>query len=375
MFEKAICSYWHKEDNSVDLDIHHVPSGRTCGGRAMYRHCTKVVQKVWDDKNAYTLIRALQGGSAPAQPKEFPPPLETSGPGLEHPTRPVVEIDIDNIFSTVCTNSFGCGTIFDGKKKEEETGIGLYALASLLNHSCVPSAHTYFIGDAIAVRANRDIKKGEEITTAYITVPSYDERRFRLMRSWRFHCTCELCEADKIDDDNARKKRFDLLSAMKDIFFKEVDETFGSGALGRLEAKAKNYCDDMKGTYSGARGDVVKPELAETIGYYAAVVQAQGKSSPNPSPFYKRAIELRMDSLDLEGFHVNDRSMSGPIAGGQEARLPVDIRTLSPNHEMCVVVVLQNVKMLEILGEKKRAQRWFDVALQSKFSLAFSKAS
>ncbi len=377
MFQKPISSYWHKGGNNLALNLHHIPSGRTCDRRLLYHHFTNVVQKIWDDKNAYTTIRALYGGGGPTQPIEFPPPLEMNSLVLEHPTRPVVDIDIDYVFTTVTTNSFECGTLFpslaipeDGSVKDE-TGYGLYAAASLMNHSCMPSAHREFIGDAIFVRANRDIKKGEEVTIAYLLSSCYDERQFRLMRSWGFKCTCELCEADSLDDEDTRKRRFELVLAMKDIFDK-VHVEVGSGALRRLEANAKNTCEELRGSYSGARGrNAIRPELAEATRYFATVAKALANVDPNPVRCFERAIELRMDSLDIEGYHVNDRSVSGPIAGGRggkgkETQLPLDLNSFTPYHMMCVVVVFQIVKIFDSLGEKKRAQRWFDVVLQSK---------
>ena len=57
-------------------------------------------------------------------------------------------------------------TKFDDPKPEP-VGMGLYPTASLINHSCDPNADLNFYGDAVAVRAIRNIAEGEEICISY----------------------------------------------------------------------------------------------------------------------------------------------------------------------------------------------------------------
>ncbi|KAK1290055.1 hypothetical protein QJS10_CPB18g01428 [Acorus calamus] len=65
-------------------------------------------------------------------------------------------------------------------------GVGLWLLASLVNHSCTPNARRLHIGDHMVVFASRDVKAGEEITFAY-----FDRRA--LAKAWGFQCGCERC--------------------------------------------------------------------------------------------------------------------------------------------------------------------------------------
>eukprot|EP00927_Polykrikos_kofoidii_P028658 TRINITY_DN24966_c0_g2_i1.p1 TRINITY_DN24966_c0_g2~~TRINITY_DN24966_c0_g2_i1.p1 ORF type:complete len:576 (-),score=64.86 TRINITY_DN24966_c0_g2_i1:53-1678(-) len=53
---------------------------------------------------------------------------------------------------------------------------GLFLVGSLVNHSCLPSALRLFFGDTMFVRAARSLRKGEEVTDAYISVlhPSFE---------------------------------------------------------------------------------------------------------------------------------------------------------------------------------------------------------
>ncbi|KAA8532961.1 hypothetical protein F0562_032922 [Nyssa sinensis] len=52
-------------------------------------------------------------------------------------------------------------------KNSDYHGVGLWVLASFINHSCNPNARRLHIGDYLIVHASRDVKAGEEITFAY----------------------------------------------------------------------------------------------------------------------------------------------------------------------------------------------------------------
>ena len=71
-------------------------------------------------------------------------------------------------------------TKFDDPKPEP-VGVGLYPTASLINHSCDPNADLNFYGDAVVVRAIRNIAEGEEICISY--GPLFYEVKPRLRHS------------------------------------------------------------------------------------------------------------------------------------------------------------------------------------------------
>jgi len=219
------------------------------------------------------------------------------------------------------------------------------------------------VGDAIVIRASRDMKQGEEVTLAYILPSvSYDERRFQLMRSWKFNCTCILCEADKRDNPKTREKRRVILQTLNQIA-ESARTFFDKGRLKHLTAEAKRHCVDMKksyeNTYSASTGGI-EYELASALRFYAVVAEQQGYAASDPS-LCKLAIELRMDSLDFSGTKVLDRNTSG--APGRNTSLPVDCVRLSVDHDMCILTMLQIVQTFDKLGQKERAQRWLDAAL------------
>ena len=73
-------------------------------------------------------------------------------------------------------------------------GIGVWLLASRLNHSCVSNCNVAFIGDMIIVRATKDLERGTELLRSY--VPPGEAESNRLAR-WGFSCNCTLCAAEK----------------------------------------------------------------------------------------------------------------------------------------------------------------------------------
>ena len=96
---------------------------------------------------------------------------------------------------------------------EKSTGIWLYP--SLLNHSCIPNTARYFFGDIMIIFSAKDIKKDEEITTAYVSsLNSYDERQ-KHIEYYLFKCDCELCEIERKDPN--RKEREKIIENSDEI--------------------------------------------------------------------------------------------------------------------------------------------------------------
>lgn len=218
------------------------------------------------------------------------------------------------------------------------------------------------------------MKQGDEVTIAYIPPTSpYDERRYRLMKSWRFNCACGLCEADDGDGYEARATRYSLSKAMSGIMA-TFNGASDAGSIRRIAANAKRTCDDLTRTYNGGHSDNadgIKHELAEVLRRYAIVVERLGRVTSDLS-FLNRAIELKMDSLTFNGLRVTDRTTSGALPDGdQTSSLPVDTsRASAAEHDIGVLTVFHIVNLFKELGEKKRARHWFDVAVWSAPSVS-----
>ena len=89
------------------------------------------------------------------------------------------------------------------------SGIGLYALAATINHSCNPNCCQTFdlsTSAALSIRALRNIEKGEEITIAYIDIgkPTW-WRKKELLKSYGFLCSCNRCHTSSSDGYKCQK--------------------------------------------------------------------------------------------------------------------------------------------------------------------------
>ncbi|CAN4081282.1 unnamed protein product [Withania somnifera] len=82
-------------------------------------------------------------------------------------------------------------------KHNDVHGIGLWILASFINHSCDPNVRRSHVGDHVMIHASRDIKAGEELTFAYFDVffPLWERRE--KAKNWGFVCKCKRCNLEK----------------------------------------------------------------------------------------------------------------------------------------------------------------------------------
>ena len=77
--------------------------------------------------------------------------------------------------------------------------LGLYPLAAMLNHSCVPNAIRVFAcGQWMIVHACSNIKQGEEIVWSYLPpVLPFPQRRQQLQERHGFVCHCVRCQKEE----------------------------------------------------------------------------------------------------------------------------------------------------------------------------------
>lgn len=79
-------------------------------------------------------------------------------------------------------------------KNSDYYGVGLWVLASFINHSCIPNARRLHVGDYVIVHASRDVKAGEELTFSYFDVLNPLEKRSEMSQTWGFRCSCRRCK-------------------------------------------------------------------------------------------------------------------------------------------------------------------------------------
>ncbi|KAH9179263.1 hypothetical protein EDB89DRAFT_1926225 [Lactarius sanguifluus] len=76
--------------------------------------------------------------------------------------------------------------------------VGLFPTMARLNHGCSHAFNSVYSWrereGVLVVHALKDVKKGEELLTAYFkTQQTRDERRRHLMQTYDFHCACVCC--------------------------------------------------------------------------------------------------------------------------------------------------------------------------------------
>lgn len=118
-------------------------------------------------------------------------------------------------------------------KNSDYYGIGLWVLASFINHSCIPNARRLHVGDHVMVHASRDLKAGEEITLPYFDVLSPLNKRREISKTWDFDCNCKRCkfEDQLCSKQELREIEIGLERRMMDV----------GGAVYRLEEGMKRW--------------------------------------------------------------------------------------------------------------------------------------
>jgi len=95
-----------------------------------------------------------------------------------------------------------------------QVGCGYYPVSCYIAHSCAPSARPSFSSGTseLSLIATKPLKKGDEITMAYVDVSQHPDetseqarrrRRVELARGWRFKCECERCLAETTDGNDS----------------------------------------------------------------------------------------------------------------------------------------------------------------------------
>lgn len=118
-------------------------------------------------------------------------------------------VDTFRIHDIVSRNGFGLGNQY-GENGARNASTGLCTWAAYINHSCIANATKDFFGDLMVLRALRPLKSGEEVFISYDESSDYDARQSALMTTWGFECQCPLCDAEKADSPEVRKKRAEL---------------------------------------------------------------------------------------------------------------------------------------------------------------------
>lgn len=124
------------------------------------------------------------------------PEMSLFRPDTEDSNQPHEKLDMSSVLSILDVNSLVEDAISAKVlgKNSDYYGVGLWVLASFINHSCIPNARRLHVGDHVMVHASRDLKAGEEITFAYFDVLSPLNKRKEMSKTWGFECNCKRCK-------------------------------------------------------------------------------------------------------------------------------------------------------------------------------------
>lgn len=165
----------------------------------------------WDNPSLYHQLTQLAGGpKSDTLPSLRLPPSENAWLESELPSSG--ELDLEQIKNIYKVNAYSLPLIGENLDTEpNKEGGGVFYASSFINHSCIPNTSRIAFGDVLVIRANTDLRKGEEITQNYMIGAPYHLRAIRLKDSWGIDCTCALCRADRIEGHEKLSQRRKLI--------------------------------------------------------------------------------------------------------------------------------------------------------------------
>lgn len=193
-------------------------------------------------------------------------------------THQLEDLAVDRVKLVVALN---CHNLAVLESPIDEPGVGLFPLASLVNHSCSPNAAYFCVEDVLVMRASSAIPLGAEICISYIdSFAGTVARRGELLRKFGFLCCCERCVSDAAA---ARDRCMDTLRCPKCALFSLSPTCSNNGTqslwrcftadceYGRLQAVADPEHSDGVQNYVDKVQQRLKAVCAEAPKWLAAV--------------------------------------------------------------------------------------------------------
>ncbi|CAG8533245.1 6404_t:CDS:1 [Ambispora gerdemannii] len=135
-------------------------------------------------------------------------------PGKDLDEKTLNIIDIERIEKIVYYHQFQAAypwENFDQKRQEDCFESGIWIMPSYFNHSCVDAnVQSIYLGDLMFVRAQRSIRKGEELTLAYFDQSNSYEKRIKLLKHFGIKCQCRLCKFERDEPNRVRQRRINI---------------------------------------------------------------------------------------------------------------------------------------------------------------------
>ncbi|TDZ21194.1 putative protein lysine methyltransferase SET6 [Colletotrichum orbiculare MAFF 240422] len=245
MVEKAFCVVWGHESDVLTAMTYDVRDDRI---RVAPVGLTKAIsQKLLRNPSQLDRVMDLYGDY---QGETRPTNNTQDGP----------VVDVFRVHDIVSRNAFGPGGQY-GEEGARNASTGLWVWAAYINHSCVANARKEYVGDLMVLRAARPIRKGDEIFHSYDESADYEARQRALATTWGFECGCELCGAEKTDDEKLRRRRRTLVDEADDF----INTTHWTNAKRIAIAKAQRFARDIDATYEDKKYEGVPRLGSERI--------------------------------------------------------------------------------------------------------------
>jgi hypothetical protein len=140
----------------------------------------------------------------------------------------LVELSDDDILQIIRRNAFGPDFITMDRIERRWTEVnydsitdldeilptrilGLYPLAAMVNHSCIPNSVRVFVGETMIVHTCQSIAAGDEIVWSYIPlIEGYNRRQMLLLETHNFSCRCVRCRSESTMSSELQSQLMEL---------------------------------------------------------------------------------------------------------------------------------------------------------------------
>jgi len=191
--KKGICLVASRKVEAGELLLLELPVASVQGSKSQEeanQSLLKVIKNLVAGKNDPKLVSicCLHGCR-----NRIPPTMDALLRRSNDITQPPALTD-DEILDIIKKNAFGPEFLGFSRLRPRDRALGLYPVASLLNHSCSPNALKVYAQEVMIVHAAQNIEAGQAVEWAYLpaTLP-YPQRLGMLHQAYDFVCDCPRC--------------------------------------------------------------------------------------------------------------------------------------------------------------------------------------
>lgn len=141
-------------------------------------------------------------------------------------------IDAFTVSSILESNAFkvervarrlGGAGIVETDSKTIGSDTGIWIEASYINHSCLANVSRSFVGDMMVIRAQRAIKKGEELLHTYVPAHNTAEQKKKAFKAMGFTCKCDVCKVQNGVTERERQQRQKAMEQFDKLLQRTID--------------------------------------------------------------------------------------------------------------------------------------------------------